>query len=97
MKGKPLVYYASRLRAIGNSQGVILNNQLLETAGLNAEADIMIEANEGVITIKQMKVPGVNTDLSTWDRQFKTAIKKGARPEGDFFKGMANDFDLKEW
>jgi antitoxin MazE len=96
-KGEPVAFYTSRIRAIGNSKGVILNNRLIETAGLNVEADIMIQANDGVITIIQMKAPGVNTDLSTWDKQFKAAIRKGARPEGDLFEGMANDFDSKEW
>ncbi len=95
-----VAFYTSRIRAIGNSKGVILNNQLIETAGLNVEADVMIQANDGVITIIQMKAPEVNevnTDLSTWDKQFKAAIKRGARPEGDLFEGMANDFDSKEW
>jgi antitoxin component of MazEF toxin-antitoxin module len=93
----PKAFITSRLRAIGNSRGVILNSQLIEAAGLNAEADIVIEANKGVITIKQMKAAGINTDLSTWDKQFKAAIKKGAKPEGDLFEGMANHFDSKEW
>lgn len=93
----PKAFITSRLRAIGNSRGVILNSQLIEAAGLNAEADIVIHANEGVITIKQMKAAGINTDLSTWDKQFKAAIKKGAKPESDLFEGMANDFDSKEW
>lgn len=93
----PKAFITSRLRAIGNSRGVILNSQLIEAAGLNTEADIVIHANEGVITIKQMKAAGINTDLSTWDKQFKAAIKKGAKPESDLFEGMANDFDSKEW
>jgi len=92
----PKVLMTSRLRAIGNSIGVILNNHLIEAAGLNAEGDIMIVAGDGVITI-QMKLSEVNTDLSTWDRQFKTAIKNGAQPEGDIFENMANEFDLNEW
>jgi antitoxin component of MazEF toxin-antitoxin module len=96
-KAETVAFYTSRIRAIGNSKGVILNNQLIETAGLNAEADIIIKANDGVITIIQLKTPGVNTDLSTWDKHFKAAIKRGSKPEGDIFKGMGNDFDLKEW
>ena len=93
----PTASVTSRLRAIGNSRGVILNSQLIETAGLNDEADIVIQANDGVITIIQLKGSKVNTDLSTWDKQFKAAIKKGAKPDGDLFEGMANDFDSKEW
>src|SRR5258705_221554 len=87
----------SRIRPIGNSKGVILSNQLIEAAGLNTEVDIIIRAADGVIYIAQLKAPDVNTDLSTWDKQFKEAIKKGAKPEGNFFEGMMNDFDLNEW
>lgn len=87
----------SRLRAIGNSKGVILNNQLIEKAGLNADMDVVIRAEEGVITIIQVKEPPVNNDLSTWDKQFKAAIKKGAKPEKDLFGGMTNDFEVNEW
>jgi antitoxin component of MazEF toxin-antitoxin module len=87
----------SRIRAIGNSKGVILSNQLIKAAGLNAEADIVIQASDGVIYILQVKAPDINTDLSTWDKQFKAAIKRGAKPENDLFEGMTNNFDLKEW
>ena len=93
----PKAFITSRLRPIGNSRGLILNSKLIDAAGLNADADIMIEARDGVITIIQMKSPVANTDLSAWDKQFKAAIKKGAKPEGDLFESMANDFDLKEW
>ncbi len=87
----------TRIRRVGNSNGVILNNQLIEKAGINIEADIIIKAAEGIIMIAQVKGSAVNTDLSTWDKQFQTAIKKGEKPERDFFKGMANEFDLNEW
>jgi antitoxin component of MazEF toxin-antitoxin module len=89
-------YSKSRIRPIGNSQGVILSNQLMEAAGFNSEDDIVIEAGDGLIYITQVKQPGINTDLSTWDRQVKTAIKKGNKPESIVFKGP-NDFDLTEW
>jgi hypothetical protein len=69
----------------------------MASAGLNPEADIIIQANRGVITIVQMKQTRVNMDLSTWDKQFKTAIKKGALPENDLFDGLKNRFDSKEW
>jgi len=94
---EPLATYTSRIRAIGNSKGVILNNQLIESAGLNQDLDILIMAAEGIITIIQIRDAGVNTDISTWDKQFKNAIKKGAKPESDLFEGMKNDFDEKEW
>jgi len=94
---EPLASYTSRIRAIGNSKGVILNNQLIESAGLNQDIDILIMAADGIIAIIQIKDAGVNTDISTWDKQFKNAIKRGAKPEGDLFEGMKNDFDEKEW
>jgi antitoxin component of MazEF toxin-antitoxin module len=94
---EPLASYTSRIRAIGNSKGVILNNQLMESAGLSQDMDILIVAAEGIITIMQVKDGGVNTDISTWDNQFKNAIKKGAKPERDLFEGMKNNFDEKEW
>lgn len=69
----------------------------MASAGLNPDADIIIRANKGVITIVQVKQTGVNTDLSTWDKQFKAAKKKGTLPEDDLFEGMNNRFDSKEW
>lgn len=87
----------SRIRPIGNSKGVILSNHIIEAAGLNAAADIVIQAADGVIYILQLKTPEVNTDLSTWDKQFKEAIKTGNKPDDDLFNGMANEFDSKEW
>lgn len=86
----------SRIRSIGNSKGIILPIGLLKTAGLHTNADITIEATAGSITIAQAR-PRVNTDLSTWDKQFKKAIKAGAKPEKDLFEGLGNDFDNTEW
>jgi antitoxin component of MazEF toxin-antitoxin module len=91
------VEYTAKVRAIGNSKGVILNNHLLDTAGLTADMDILIQAFNGMITIRQVKKPAVNTDLSTWDKQFKAAIKAGDIPEGDLWEGMENEFDKSEW
>lgn len=94
---EPTFMYTSKIRAIGNSQGVILNSQLMEAAGFEQEADVTIKAGNGVIIIVQDQPDNINTDLSTWDRQFKLAINNGAAPEGDMFEGLANDFDEKEW
>jgi antitoxin MazE len=94
---EPSVEYTTRIRPIGNSNGVILNNQLLDFAGLDAEREIVLRALNGLITIKQAKKPAVNTDLSTWDKQFKAAIKAGDIPEGDMWEGMENEFDKTEW
>jgi antitoxin component of MazEF toxin-antitoxin module len=89
--------FTTRIRAIGNSRGVILNNQLIEKAGLDPNMDIVIEAANGAIIIVQVKEQEVNTDLSTWDQQFQAAIKKGQKPEKDLFEAMENDFDSKDW
>src|SRR5579862_7755795 len=90
---EPIAVYSSRLRDIGNSKGLILNSRAIEIAGLNAEADIVVQVNEGVITIFQERQGKVNTDLSTWDKQFKSAIKKGAKPDADLFHRLENEFD----
>jgi len=87
----------TRIRAIGNSKGVILNNQFISSAGLNPDEEVNIIAKKGMIIITQAKSSVINTDLSTWDSQFKSAIKKGVQPEGDLFEGMVNEFDKKEW
>jgi antitoxin component of MazEF toxin-antitoxin module len=87
----------SRIRAIGNSKGVILNNQLLKDANINTDADVVAFADEGKIIIMQAKNTDINTDISTWDLQFKAAKKKGFKPKGDLFDGLRNDFDSKEW
>lgn len=91
------VEYTAKVRAIGNSKGVILNNQVLDTAGLKADMDILIQAFNGMITIRQAKKPVVNTDLSTWEKQFKAAIKAGAKPEEAIFSDVENEFDKVEW
>lgn len=94
---EPAVEYTTKVRSIGNSNGVILNNQLMDFAGLDADQDIVIRAVDGLITIKQVERPVINTDLSTWEKQFKAAIKAGDIPEGDLWEGMENQFDLTEW
>jgi antitoxin component of MazEF toxin-antitoxin module len=86
----------SRIRPIGNSKGVIFNAQLLQAAGIGSDEEITIEAGDGMITITKVAT-NVNTDLKTWDAQFKNAIKNGYLPEGDLFDGIENEFDKNEW
>ena len=88
---------SSKIRPIGNSKGVILNNQLIRAAGMREDADIIIKAGDGVIIIIDAKSSSINTDLSTWDAQFKKASKQGKKPEKDMFEGMENEFDKTEW
>jgi len=94
---EPVAQYTTKIRAIGNSKGVILTNQLLDAAGLLADQDIVVQVVNGRLIIEQVKKPVVNTDLSTWDKQFKAAIKAGDIPEGDMWEGMENEFDKTEW
>ena len=94
---EPAVEYTAKIRAIGNSKGVILNNQLMDFAGLAADEDIIIRATNGQITIKQAEKYIVNTDRSTWEKQLKAAIKAGNIPEGDMWEGLENEFDKTEW
>ncbi|HEY0678454.1 MAG TPA: hypothetical protein VGD17_09210 [Chitinophagaceae bacterium] len=93
----PIISYTSRIRQVGNSKGVIFNNDVIKAAGIAPNADVVINAGKGVIYIFEVKPAGVNTDISTWDKQFKAAINKGTIPEGDLFDGLGNEFDQKEW
>jgi antitoxin component of MazEF toxin-antitoxin module len=95
--GKSKAVVNSRIRAIGNSKGVILNSELLEAAGITDITNIVIHANEGEIKIMPNHEPLSNDDLSKWDGLFKAAIKKGLKPENDLFDGLSNSFDSKEW
>jgi hypothetical protein len=65
-------------------------------AGMNANAEIIIRAGKGK-TIIEAKKEEVNTNLSSWDKQFKQAIKAGSKAEKDLFEGLENEFDKKEW
>jgi len=88
---------SSKIRPIGNSKGVILNNQLIKAAGMSEDADIIIKAGNGVIIIIDVKFSSINEDLSSWDAQFKQAIKQSKKPEKDMFEGTKNEFDKTEW
>ena len=93
---EPEAVYATRLRAIGNSRGVILNNEILSKAGLNTNDEIIVQAAKGAIIILGRKGKTV-ADLSDWDRGFREAKKTGSVPEKDLFRGMENKFDREEW
>jgi antitoxin component of MazEF toxin-antitoxin module len=94
----PIYSISSRIRAIGNSKGVILPNRIMEEAGISPEADLVIQVSGGVILIAEAKPPGgANTDLSSWDEQFRKAIKMGKKPEADEWEGLSNRFDEEEW
>ena len=94
----PSYSVSSRIRSIGNSKGVILPNRVIREAGLTPDADLIIQVADGVILIAEFKsAEHVNTDLSSWDKLFKNAIKAGKKPEADLWKGVQNLFDEEEW
>ncbi len=72
----------THLTKIGNSFGVILNKKILQEAGVVTSKEVTIEVKEGLIIIAPIsKDILVNLDRSTWDAQFKKAIKTGHKPE----------------
>lgn len=93
-----VVSIQTRIRPVGNSRGIILSSQLLQKAGLSEDADIILSAQEGQIIIMELKLPKeVNTDLSSWEKQYREAMRKGHKPENSLFDEVSNDFDKNEW
>ena len=92
VKPKLIIQVKSVFRNIGNSKGLIISKKIMNAAGLHSDT-IMIEASQGEIKIIPISEHQVNTDLSTWGKQFKDALKKGQSPEEDLFNGMKNKFD----
>ena len=43
------------------------------------------------------KLVELEVPLSSWDKQFKTAIDKGNKADDDLFEGLENDFDKEDW
>ncbi len=43
------------------------------------------------------KLVELEVPLSSWDKQFKTAIDKGDKADDDLFEGLVNDFDKEDW
>ena len=89
--------FSAKIRAIGNSKGVIINTKLMEAAGIHQDTNLIMFADEGKIILMEAPKQGVNTNLATWDKHFKAAIKKGASPEPDLFNSLENNFDKNEW
>lgn len=86
----------SVFRDIGNSKGVIISRKMMDIAGIQNN-NVVIEASRGEIRIRPIEEKLVNTDLSSWGKQFKDALKAGQLPDGDLFNGMKNKFDEEEW
>jgi hypothetical protein len=86
----------SVFRDIGNSKGVIISKKMIAVAGIHTN-NVIVEASKGEIRIRPINEKTVNTDLSTWGKQFKDALKSGQVPDTDLFDGMKNKFDEEEW
>jgi antitoxin component of MazEF toxin-antitoxin module len=86
----------SVFRDIGNSKGVIISKKMMDIAGIQNN-NVVIEASRGEIRIRPIDEKLVNTDLSSWGKQFKDALKAGQLPDEDLFDGMKNKFDEEEW
>ena len=90
------------LRKIGNSRGVLLTKEIIDKLNIvdGQEIEVILNDASSIVLkptkLKKKKGPSLNLDLSTWEAQFKTAIKKGELPEKDVFAGMSNKFD-KSW
>lgn len=91
-------FVSARIRKIGNSKGILLSNSIIGKLGVEVGEEVIVSAENGQIIIKPAKIKRkINTDLSTWEAQFKAAIKNGDKPETDMFEGMENEFDKEEW
>lgn len=88
----------ARIRKIGNSKGILLSNSMIKALGIEDETEVIVTTESGRIIITPVKSKRkINTDLSSWEAQFKAAIKNGDNPEPDMFEGMENTFDKEEW
>lgn len=93
---KKLIY--TRIRKIGNSKGILLSNSIIKELGIEDDTEVTVTTDKGSIVIKPSESKTkINSDLSTWEAQFKKAIKNGDEPEGDMFEGIENKFDTEEW
>ncbi len=96
--GPALTTSRTTIRRIGNSKGIILSNSILSSMNLEegSEVEIRLDGLQ-MQMVPVAKKRDVNTDLSTWGSQFKSAIRKGQMPEKDLFESMVNEFDAEDW
>ncbi|OYU56412.1 MAG: hypothetical protein CFE25_04020 [Chitinophagaceae bacterium BSSC1] len=89
----------TKLSKIGNSIAVILSKKILDKSNIIDGQEIEVFINdESALVLKPIKIekkmrPHLNLNLSTWEAQFKLAIKNGQLPEKDVFENMSNTFD----
>jgi antitoxin component of MazEF toxin-antitoxin module len=77
--------FRSDFNDIGNPKGVIIPRKMMNIAGIQNNNDVN-EAKKGENMIHSIEEHIVNTDLSTWAKQFKDAFKAGQIPDKDLFK-----------
>ncbi len=76
------------IRKVGNSLGVILSGKMLSELHLVEGSEVEISLSDKGILISPVTVKKeVNRDLSSWDHQFKAAIKACDLPDKEFFNG----------
>jgi antitoxin MazE len=81
----------SNIRKIGNSKGIVIPPAFLAQFRLDKDSDVEIELNKDGILIKPLE----NT-RNGWETMFSDAVNIDT-PENDFFQGLSNEFDDKEW
>lgn len=77
------------IRKIGNSQGVLLPKNFIQSLGGQTQVDL--EQTADGILIRPVH-PRHN-----WEAMFLAAEAQGVEPDTDPFDGLENGFDKEEW
>ena len=85
------VIMRSNIRRIGNSKGIVIPPAFLAEFKLDKDSDVEIELKKDGILIKPLSNP-----RDDWEKMFSDAMHEDAS-ESDFFEGLSNEFDDKEW
>jgi|ERR1700735_2880155 antitoxin component of MazEF toxin-antitoxin module len=86
------------IRKVGNSKGIILSGKILSELHLTEGSEVEVSLSDGRIQIVPVQPKrAVNKDLSSWESQFRAAIKAADKPDKDLSGGLTNNFDSKEW
>jgi antitoxin MazE len=81
----------TKLRKIGNSKGITLSKSLLDQYQFEEEVEIVTQEN-GLLIMPVKAKP-----REEWEKQFKTAIKNGQKPDKALLESFSNQFDKDEW
>ena len=81
----------TKLRKIGNSKGITLSKSLLDQYQFEEEVEIVIQEN-GLLIMPVKAKP-----REEWEKQFRTAIKHGQKPDQALLETFSNQFDKEEW